>query len=197
MAFISIFKISQDATELEVTATATTGSVFTQVWLWTEDTYKDYSEAFDFSSKLEATSENETFTISASEISESTLDGIYFIELVDNSTPGGPCDSCDNTVLGVATDFSRFTYCIVEYLCNVDIECNSCNKYLNKALTMKMYIDGLRNSLQLGNFTTAITFWNNLDRACDSECTECSNSLSDLAKKGLGFQTLNNELILI
>jgi len=195
MAFIDIFKIANNAKELQVTATAPQGSNFTQVLLWTEDTYKDYTQALDFTSKLDGTSTTETFTIEASELSESTLDGIYFIEMVDNSTPSSSCAGCSNTVLGVATDFSRFNNCIVEYLCKVDIECN--NEYLHKAVTMKMYIDGLRNSLQLGNFTTAIQFWKNLNRSCEDVCKTCSNTLSELAKKGLGFQTLAGELILV
>ncbi len=55
MAFIDIFKIANNATELQVTATAATGSNFTQVLLWTEDTYKDYTQALDFTSKLSGT----------------------------------------------------------------------------------------------------------------------------------------------
>lgn len=195
MAYINTFKITNNATQLEVALTANAGETFNQVLLWTEETFKDYSQAINFSSKLSGVGEEESFIITAAEIEETVLDGIYFIEVTDTSIPGSSCESCQNTALGVATDFARFSYCITEYLCGMDINC--ADSRLLKAITMKMYIDGLRNSLQLGNFITAIKFWNNLDRACSNSCTTCTNKLSELAKKGLGFQTLGNEIILV
>ena len=196
MAYINVFKVSQDGTELTLTMTPNSGYNLISIKLWTEDTFKDYSQALDFTSLLADTLGGQTVTITAALIDETFLDGIYFVEVSDNGPSRGPCEGCSNTVLGVATDFSRFNYCLMEYLCKIDPQCTACDNYLHKALTMKMYIDGLRNSLQLGNFTTAISFWENLDRACSASCTECGTTLSDLARKGLGFQTLGGELIL-
>jgi hypothetical protein len=197
MAYISIFKVTQDGKSLELTTQPTSGSNFTELLLWTQDTYKDYSQAVDLTSKLNTVgSGSQTITIADSDIGESFLSGIYFIEISDDSTPSSSCDSCSNTELGVATDLSRFSYCLAQYLCDIDLSCANCSPNLSTALTMKMYIDNLRDSLQLGNFTTAIEFWSNLDRFCQGSCTECGTSLSDVARRGLGFQTLGNELIL-
>ena len=198
MAYISIFKVSQNGKELELTVQPSSGSTFTELLLWTQDTYKDYSQAIDLTSHLDTStvSVSQTITISNSDVGESFLSGIYFIEISDNSTPSSTCNTCSNTELGVATDLSRFSYCLAQYLCDIDLSCANCDANLSTALTMKMYIDNLRDSLQLGNFTTAIQFWANLDKFCSGSCVECGTSLSDVARKGLGFQTLGNELIL-
>lgn len=194
MVQIQVFQVNQNRTQLDVTVKTTAGNTIQTVTLWNQDTFKNYPLALDFTNKLTQISNTETFTISADEISESILDGIYFIEITDDST-SQECAGCSNIALGVATDFTRFQFCIMKILCGIEAQCVGCDNELHKALTYKLYIDGLRNSLQLGNFNTAITFWKNLNRNCSSKCTECSN-LSFIAKKGLGFQTLNNSLIL-
>lgn len=191
--YISTFRVNQDGLGLTIIASTDSGETIQSLKIWNQDSYKDYTKALDFSSKLVQTTNTESITITASELSESKLNGIYFVELVD-STSSEECAGCNNTRLGVATDFSRFSYCIIDYLCKMENCCN-CNEELNRALTMKLYMDQLRNSLQLGNFTTAIKFWKNLNRACKPECEEC-NSITSVSTKGLGFQTLNNELIL-
>lgn len=195
MVYINTFNVNQAADALNVIVATDTGETITDVKLWTQDTFKDYTQALDFTSKLSQTTNTETFTISASEIGESKLTGIYFIEITDSTPEEGECDGCSNIQLGVATDFTRFVYCITEYLCALESCCGDCNQELNKALTMNLYINNLRNSLQLGNFTTAITFWKNLSRACPGECTECGE-LEGVARAGLGFQTLGNNLLL-
>lgn len=192
--YIQVFQINQQGNEITVVCNAPSGETVESVLLWNQDTFKNYTTAIDLSSKLAQTSNIESFTITLDDIGESSLDGIYFIEISDSSDPDA-CDDCENTALGVATDFSRFNYCLIEYLCKIESQCVNCDNELHKALTMKMYIDGLKNSIQLGNLTTAITFWKNLNRACKKSCTECCN-LSNIAKKGLGFSTLGNEIIL-
>lgn len=197
MAYISIFKVSQDGKELQLTMQPTSGETFSSLLLWTQDTYKDYSQAIDLTSLISTTSTvSQSIVIADSDIGESFLAGIYFVEITDTSDPAGLCDSCSNVELGVATDLARFSYCLAQYLCDIDLSCANCSPNLSTALTMKMYIDSLRDSLQLGNFITAIDFWVNLDRFCDGECVECGTDLSELARRGLGFQTLGNELIL-
>jgi hypothetical protein len=195
MAYISVFKVNQEGSALDLVVSADEGETIDSIMLWTQNTFKDYTQALDFSSKLSGLTNNESITILASEIGETQLNGIYFVEAIDSSTPEPGCNECSNTVLGVATDFSRFAYCIIEFLCKMEECCGDCNHELNKALTMKLYMDGLRNTLQLGNFTTAIKFWENLNRACDPVCKECG-ALDNVAKKGLGFQTLGNQILL-
>lgn len=196
MAYFDVFKVNQAADALNVKISTSVGNVFTEVRLWTQDTFKDYTQAIDLSDKLLGTSNVEIFNILPSDIGESApLTGIYFLEVVDDTTPG-ECNGCNDTELGVATDFARFAFCLVELLCSIeDGKCYNCNEELNRALTMKLYIDSMRNALQLGNFTLAIKFWKNLNRVCKSECTECC-SISAVEKKGLGFQTIGNNLIL-
>tara|TARA_R110000796_G_scaffold202062_1_gene318323 strand:+ start:6939 stop:7535 length:597 start_codon:yes stop_codon:yes gene_type:complete len=197
MAYISLFKVDPDGKNMSLTVQPASGSNLTELLMWTQDTYKNYNNAIDLTNLLNLTvTGSQTISISTSDISEDYLSGIYFIELTDNSTPSSDCSTCSNTELGVATDFSRFSYCLAEYLVDINYNCANCDNNLSTALTMKMYIDGLRDSLQLGNFTTAISFFENMDRFCSGSCVECSSTLSDAARYGLGFQTLGNELIL-
>lgn len=193
MVEITVFRVNSQENQLQLVLNTGIGETIQSVHIWNQNTFKDYSQVKDFTSKLSQTSNNEVINISATEL-EDDLSGIYFVEVTD-STTGAECVGCTNTSLGVAVDLVRFQYCLSEYLCKVDLDCASCNQALNHALTLKLYIDGVKNSLQLGNFTTAITFWKNLDRTCSKSCKECAN-LSYIARKGLGFQTLNNELTL-
>lgn len=194
MVEITVFRVNNQEDKLEITMNTQIDETIQELRLWTQDTFKNYELAIDLSSKLVQSSNTEILTITASEISEESLTGIYFIEAVD-STESEECIGCSNTVLGVASDFSRFQYCITEYLCKLKIDCPDCNKELGHALTLKLYIDGMKNSLQLGKFNVAIMFWRNLNVVCKSNCVQC-DKISYITKKGLGFQTLNNDLIL-
>ncbi len=197
MAYLEMFKISPDGKKLRVAVKPDSGATLTSIKLWTEKNYKSSSDFHNFSELVNnlGPSQGLTFTISPEEVGKGKFDGLYFIEVQDSMGSSTPCSGCQGPAIGVATDFTRFSFCLLEYLCGIDPQCVSCDIELHKALTMKLYIDGLRNSIQLGKFTTAITFWKNLNRACKSECVECQD-LSAIAKKGLGFHTLGGNLIL-
>ena len=63
MAYINVFKVSQDGTELTLTATPTSTYSLISINLWTEDTFKDYSQAIDFTSLLADSTGEQTVTI--------------------------------------------------------------------------------------------------------------------------------------
>lgn len=175
MTNINIFKIANKGLELQLAVTTDVGATITTIRLWDQDSFKDYSKAEELSNLIVGDSNTETITITASSVNRQFFDGIYFIEIEDSN--GGVSQ------LGVAVDLSRFMYCLMEYLCKINIQCASCDNELFKALTMKLYIDNLRSSLQLASFTTAITFWKNLNRSCKRQCVECR----DISYLGYGI----------
>lgn len=188
MTNINIFKISGDGSKLELQVTTDVGQTITSVRIWNHETFKDYNLIIDVSNKLSGTSNSETIEIFPTDINTTLLDGIYFVEVLDSIG--------DNSKLGVAVDISRFMFCLSEYLCKVNIQCPSCDNELFKALTMKLYMDNLKYSLQLGNFTTAITYWKNLNKICKKACVECKD-VSTLQMTGLGFGILEGGLMTI
>ena len=197
MAYLETFRISSDGKQMTITVKPDIGSTLTNARLWTQDNYKSISNYHDLTYLLEdlEISQGTTITLVPSDIGKSIFDDLYFVEFQDDAGTISPCNGCAGPAFGVSVDFARFSFCLLEYLCSIDPQCATCDIELHKALTIKLYIDGLRNSIQLGKFTTAITFWKNLNRACSTQCVECCD-LSGIAKKGLGFHTLGGELIL-
>lgn len=188
MITINNFNISTDGKNLNVSVSASATYKIISVKLWNQSTYKDYTQAVDFTSKLAGTSENEIFTINASEVGETDLEGIYWIEFETDELGISP-------ELGVATNLTRFYYCISEMLCAIQDPCVPNNVPLFNVLTSNLYIDSLRNSLILTHYTQAIMFWKNLNRLCKVSCKTCCD-VSSVTQAGLGFATINNELIL-
>lgn len=188
MITINNFNISTDGKTLNVSVSAEATFIITTAKLWTQDTFKDYTQSVDFTSKLVQTSENEIFTIDTSELGITELDGIYWMEFETDEPDVNP-------ELGVTTNLTRFYYCISEMLCAIQDPCVTNNMPLFNVLTANLYIDSLRNSIILTQYTAAIMFWKNLNRMCKISCKTCCE-ISAVTQAGLGFATINNELII-
>lgn len=188
MITINSFTIASDGSKLDVSVSAESTYKINSAILWTEATYKDYTQAKDFTSKLAQTNENEIFEITASELDVTILEGIYWIEF-ETDEPDAASE------LGVTTNLTRFYYCISEMVCAITDPCMSNNVPLFNSLTANLYIDSLRNALILGQYTSAIMFWKNLNRLCKVSCKTCCD-ISNVNQAGLGFATINNELII-
>ena len=188
MITINTFKITTDGTALDVSVSAEATFTITSAVLWTQATFKDYAQAVDFTSKLTQTSENEVFQISAAELNVAQLDGIYWMEF-DTDEPDTAVE------LAVTTNLTRFYYCITEMICQVVDPCVANNLPLFNSLTANLYIDSLRNALILGQYQPAIMFWTNLNRLCKVSCKTCCD-ISPITQAGLGFATINNQLVL-
>lgn len=188
MITINSFTIASDGSNLNVSVSAAETYKITSAILWTQDTYKDYTKAIDFTSKLAQTSENEIFEITAADISVTELDGIYWIEFETD-------EAAQEAALGVTTNLTRFYYCISEMVYAVTDPCVDNNMPLFNSLTANMYIDCLRNALILSQYTQAIMFWKNLNRMCKVSCKTCCD-IAAITQAGFGFATINNELII-
>ena len=72
---ITLFKITDDKTQIDLTITD--AASVTTLYVWTASTYKDYTLAIDLSSKLTA-SATENITIIPTDLSITEFDGLYF-----------------------------------------------------------------------------------------------------------------------
>ena len=188
MAIINNFRVTNDLANLNLTVSTTTGNTITSLTLWTADTFKDAAQGINLTSLLTGVGNVETLVIPAATVGVTSLTSIYFVE-VTTSVPN------EDPTLGVTVDFTRFQICITDLLCRVAAQPIQTDNELHKALTYDMYIDSLRYTLLERKYRLAIGFFKNLDRVCNSECKICCD-LSELARRGLGFSTVNNELIL-
>jgi len=208
MININNFSISNDGTELNVSVQTDIGHNITSAIVWTEDTFKNYSLAVDVSSFLTQNTHLETFSIPASTIGVSSLQGIYFIEFETTSEETeGECTNCSNS-LGVAASLNSYKECLLSKVLNYSV----CNDFstcgddkLCNILNINTLIKGLQISLEFGYYGEAIDLLKALKKLCKYEdgcldcggCSECADLPTPNFKSGLDYGTLNGSLILI
>lgn len=157
---ITVFKISDDRTELELTITD--AATITSLNLFTDATFKDYSLAVDLASKLTA-SATETITITLADIGESEFDGVYFIEAQDP----------DEISFGVTADLTRYKECILEDVIELAL-CDSCfAKKSLKLINAQQLLIALESAVELGFFNEAFNIIKALDKFCSNDCKTC------------------------
>lgn len=189
MITINTLQISEDRQTLNIALTAEVGDTFSAVNLWTEDTYKDYTKAIDFSSKLAGSTNIESFTITATDLNISQFDGIYFLEFTDNNA--------DLKISAVA-ELTTYKKCLLDNtleILNSDINvikgegCN--NSEFNKLIYIHSILNALQSAIISGYYGEAIDFIKTLKKFC-KPCSECP-TLSSILSLG----TLNNNIIII
>lgn len=202
MIVIKTLQVSSDRSQIDVAVQTSIGDVIQSVNLWTDATFKDASQAISFNNKLTGSSNIESFTIQASELGVTTLDGIYFIEFTttNNSLPEA-CTECDDlTALGVTADLGYFQECLLDKILKLEYHmCDSSdNILLDKIFNIKMLIESLCISIKFGYYQNAIDSLNSLRALCDTskKCSQCKNLHTPTFKSGLNFGILGNNLIL-
>ena len=209
MIQITNFTISVDRLTINVSAETTVGDIFTSVNLWTDETFKDYAQAIDFTSKLLQANNTEVFTITAEEVGVSKFSGIYFIELNSTSVTTPACAECNNA-LGVATALIDFKECSLNKVLALSV-CDGLDQNnisnspeYNDVINVNMLIDALCTSLEQGYYSEALDFMAALRVLCNEtgcptckECTDCTDLPTLEITTGLDFGTLNNTLILV
>lgn len=160
---ISNIQFSSDKKSIELTITD--AASVTDLRLWTEVTYKDYSKAIDLSGKLTG-STTENITINLSDISQTVFDGVYFIEAEDD----------DELSIEYVWEISKYKECIL----NEVLELTSCKEcmesenldLINAATTIK----GLEYALELRFIDEIILFTDVLNKYCSNECQSCGEN---------------------
>lgn len=210
MIYINNFTISSDGLSINVNVETTPGETITSALVWSDSTFKDYSQAIDISSYLEQASNTESFILPASVFGVSKLDGIYFIEFQTSSSEEDECENCSNT-LGIAASLICFKECLLNKVLELSVcdgfkSKNSCNDTLMcDIINISTIIDALCTSLEFGYYQEALNFLETLRKLCDcsegcsncKSCTECDDLPNPNFKSGLDYGTLDNTLILV
>lgn len=157
---ITEFYINNDRTNLILTITD--ASTLTTLNLFTDETYKDYNEAIDLSSKLTgATVENITITLA--DIGESYFDGLYFIE----------AESPTEVYGALETDTTRYEECILNKIVALGI-CDECLKeHSTSLLNAQTALVGLKFASDSGFIEEAFNLIALLNKYCSNRCKTC------------------------
>lgn len=165
---IKKFKISNDRKSIDVDIEVGAGFTISSLTLWNESNYKDPSNNVDLSFKIDGSTNTETFVISNNEAGVSEFNGIYFLEVESN-------DPSDNPAIVATLSLTRYYGVIAGLLCNINLSCLNCNDNFQNALLLDMYVEAMKNAIELGRFQDAILFLNRINIFTESQCSECCN----------------------
>lgn len=151
---------STDRSSLQLTITDAASA--TSLLLFTNQTYKDYNKSIDLSAKLDGQAA-QTITISLSDLKQSYLDGLYFVQLES------PTDICT----AISLDSTRYRECILDQVLLLDT-CDSCLKEESAHLLRS---EALLKSLEIcvsdGFVEEAFNIIKALDKYCSDSCKSC------------------------
>jgi hypothetical protein len=173
---IKKLEIINNGLELSIEVETVIDSIITSISLWDINTFKDYSLSIDLSYKLEQTSNNETFIITAKELNLISFQDIYFIEVEDNYEGTEDCISCQNPALGITYNLQQYYKCMLNYLLQSEQNNNndSIDVYKNNlTITINLLIDSVIKALEIGFYVQAIEMINELKKLCS--ITKCNN----------------------
>lgn len=203
MIKINILQISPDRKTINVSVETSTGNTINSARLWTDQTFKDYTQAVSLNSKLQQTNNKEVFTVGVSDISATTFDGIYFLEFTttNNNPPANSCTDCDdNILLGVTADLGYFQECLLDNVLEIQYDTSDVvnNNQLQEIYNISMLIESICISIKFGYYQQAIDVLNSLRKLCqeDRQCSQCNKLDTPIFRSGLNFVVINNNLVL-
>jgi len=197
MIYINNLSISNDTQNLNVDIETNLGSNITNVLLWNEKTFKDYSQAIDLSFKLEQVNNKEIFIVNISDINIDAFSGIWFLEITSDYEEEG-CVNCQNNIIGIAANLNN----IKTYLLNEILKLNSCNNCDNdydNVININLILKGICNALSLGYYEEAIYLYKKISKMLGGniKCKTCKDLINPTYLNGLNYGILNDSLILI
>lgn len=206
MVIINNLYISDTADNIVVDVATSVGNVFTNIKLWTKDTFQDPDLAIDLSSYIIGINETENISIPAIAIGVAKYSGLFFIEFT-TSEEVEDTDCCPNSNirLAVVSNFIKYHECILNRLLKLEIDdcgvkednqckdCQNCANCLSSVLSVQTYVDGLYIAIQYGFYTEAIEILSQLDKLC-GVCNTCPDFGETLLIAGGGFGMYNNTL---
>lgn len=152
-----------------------TDSNFTELTMWTHETFKDYTKSIDLSHYLEQTGPNESILIKAEDLGLETFNGLVFIEASDDSTEEPNCSDCANTKLVILTSFIEYYKCISDLLNKLSFDnCGDMTRgasccdptTLEKVELVYLMIEGIKLNLSIGKYNVAVEYMRKLKRLC-------------------------------
>lgn len=205
---ITINKLRIDDTlkniEVEVTAGASSAR-FTNVFVWTHLTFRDYERAIDVSSLLSGTSSTEVFNISAEILNTTRIDNVYFVEFRTDEDPT-PLDNglIQNQALGVVANLFQYNECLLNQALGVDASrcgkpdpnCYECQNSVHKLNLLSSLMSALNAGIVGGFYEDVVKIVREIDKICD-RCDSCPDYEETIALNGagLGYQVIQNEVV--
>ena len=164
---VSTFMVSNDLSEITLSVEVNAGQTVSKILVWNQDTYKDPVTAIDLTSSLSQADNTESLTISASDLNETSLTGLYVFQIESSDS--------EAVILGTAS-FTRYYVIQAKLLSQIDLSCLDCNYIFQNAMLFDLYLTATQKALVLGRFRDAI---NNLEKLkvieSSSDCSECND----------------------
>jgi len=182
---IKNFEIINNGLELSIEVETVIDSIITSISLWDINTFKDYNLSVDLSYKLEQSSNNETFIVTAEELSLTSFQDIYFIEVEDDYEGVEDCVNCQNPALGITYNLQQYYKCMLNYLLQSEQNNNSIDVYKNNlTITINLLIDSVIKALEIGLYVQAIEMINELKKLClITKCNNCQTIICNSCSK--------------
>jgi|AntRauTorcE11897_2_1112592.scaffolds.fasta_scaffold36257_1 hypothetical protein len=159
---ITSLSLSLDKTEL--TIEIDDASLVNSFYLFTEDTYKNYSLAVDLMSNVSGQT-TESVVLLASDLGLAFFDGLYFIEVIDPNTISTK----------LIPSLLRYEECILNKVLKIN-KCDDCLKEKSLPLiNAQTTLEGLKIASANGFVQEAINLINNLKRYCSEKCKSCGD----------------------
>lgn len=177
MIVINNLEIQNNSTELLLDVQTEIGSTITSVILWNQDTFKDYTQGINLTSKLVQTSNLESFVVTTTELNIQSFDGIWFVEILDDYIPINNCDEFTDPAIGITYNLLPYYKCLLETF--YDSQKNVCNNCLdividNKVLTTSLLLDIIEKSIESGFYFEGIENYKKLVKICSlKKCKNC------------------------
>jgi hypothetical protein len=164
---ITNFTINTDKTEIDVTITD--AATITELRLWKNFDYKDFSLAVDLSGKLTA-SATETLTITLADIGETCFDGVYYLQ----------ADDPDEISIKVTADLTRFKECIIPKIINANLGKPCLVQNNIEVINAHAILVNLAYAVELQFIDEIIELLDAINVYCSDECKSCGG-YKDLA----------------
>lgn len=164
---IKTFMVSNDLASIDLDLEVNAGQTATKLLVWNQDTYKDPSQQIDLTDKFAQSSNVETIEITAEDLSEGSLTGLYIIQV---ETSDG-----EAAIVGTSS-FTQYYKIQAKLVAQIDLSCLSCNADFQNALLFDLYLEATVNSLLIGRFQDAIEHLAKLKvLQSTSDCQDCNN----------------------
>jgi hypothetical protein len=177
MIVLNNFEIQNNGQDLLVNVETETGSIITSVLLWNMNDFKDYSKAINLDYKLVQETNQESFTVTASEISISEFTDMWFIEIQSDYIPENNCDLFISPALGITYNISPYYKCALEqFLKSQNNPCINCDNSLidNLTLSTSLLIDMFEKAIEEGYYLQAVNIITKLKKLCNvRKCNNC------------------------
>ena len=176
MIVINNLEIQDNGQTLAVDVQTEIGSTITSAMLWSMTTFKDYSRAINLDYKLEQSTNQEVFEVTAEELQISSFDDIWFIEFQSDYIPEDNCGEFLDPALGITYNLSPYYKCLLnrffEHQKNPCVNCNE--PFIDElVLSIGLTLDIVERSIEEGYYLQAIELIKKLKKFCS--ITKCNN----------------------